>query len=212
MMPLTWQDVAARLARARNYWLHTTSPAGLPQVTPVWGAVVDDHLYHYSLRSTVKARNLRQNEGVAVHLESGADVVIVYGTLADVGRPVDAATIVQAFAAKYDQPQEQPFLPGANPRLRRPLPAQTAARPGLVPSRLRGIDAPVGRRVVTAGGMAGRRGRSAARRSSSYMAAMSASPYRACSPLGFGNNQSCAWLSRSGCGPTDAPGRPKAVR
>jgi nitroimidazol reductase NimA-like FMN-containing flavoprotein (pyridoxamine 5'-phosphate oxidase superfamily) len=115
VIPLTWQDLADRLAQARNYWLHTTSPAGGPQVTPVWGAVVGGDLYHYSLRRTVKARNLRQNPGVAVHLESGADVVIVYGTLADVGRPQEATAVVQAFAAKYDQPQEQPFLPGADP-------------------------------------------------------------------------------------------------
>jgi nitroimidazol reductase NimA-like FMN-containing flavoprotein (pyridoxamine 5'-phosphate oxidase superfamily) len=107
--------VADRLAPARNYWLHTTGPAGAPQVTPVWGAVVEAHLYHYSLRSSVKARNLRQNPRVAVHLESGADVVIVYGTLTDVGRPAAADEVVRAFAAKYDRPDEQPFLPGANP-------------------------------------------------------------------------------------------------
>lgn len=112
---LTWEEVARRLAPARNYWLHTTSPAGEPQVTPVWGALVDGHLYHYSLRRTIKARNLRRDPRVAVHLESGADVVIVYGTLADVGRPMEADDVVLAFARKYDQPQEQPFLPGANP-------------------------------------------------------------------------------------------------
>ncbi len=114
-MPLTWEEVARRLAPARNYWLHTTGPTGSPQVTPVWGAVVGDRLYHYSLRSTVKAHNLRQNPRVGVHLESGADVVIVYGTLADVGRPEEATDVVQAFAGKYDRPEELPFLPGANP-------------------------------------------------------------------------------------------------
>jgi nitroimidazol reductase NimA-like FMN-containing flavoprotein (pyridoxamine 5'-phosphate oxidase superfamily) len=113
-VPLTWEEVARRLAPARNYWLHTTGPAGGPQVTPVWGAVVADGLYHYSLRSTIKARNLRQNPRVAVHLESGAEVVIVYGTLADLGRPEEADDIVREFAQKYDRPDEQPFLPGAN--------------------------------------------------------------------------------------------------
>ncbi len=114
-MPLTWEEVADRLAPARNYWLHTTDPAGGPQVTPVWGAVVDNRLYHYTLRRTAKARNLRHNPRVALHLESGADVVIVYGTLADVGRPVPTSDVVQAFALKYDRPHEQPFLPGVNP-------------------------------------------------------------------------------------------------
>ncbi len=114
-MPLTWEEVADRLVPARNYWLHTTDPAGGPQVTPVWGAVVENRLYHYSLRRTVKARNLRHNSRVAVHLESGADVVIVYGTLADVGRPVPTSDVVRAFALKYDRPDERPFLPGTNP-------------------------------------------------------------------------------------------------
>jgi hypothetical protein len=113
-MSLSWEEVVDRLAPARNYWLHTTDPAGGPQVTPVWGAVVESRLYHYSLRRTIKARNLRNNPRVAVHLESGSNVVIVYGTLADVGRPVDTSEVVQAFADKYDRPHEQPFLPGAN--------------------------------------------------------------------------------------------------
>ena len=110
------EEVADRLAPARNYWLHTTEPRRWPPGDPgLGGCGRRTDLYHYSLRRTVKARNLRQNPGVAVHLESGADVVIVYGTLADVGRPQEATAVVQAFAAKYDRPQEQPFLPGADP-------------------------------------------------------------------------------------------------
>jgi hypothetical protein len=76
---------------------------------------VDDVVYHYSERQTVKARNLRLNPRVALHLESGAEVVIVYGTLADVGRPRDAEDVIAAFAAKYDHPDERPWLPGSNP-------------------------------------------------------------------------------------------------
>jgi hypothetical protein len=36
---LSWPDVAARLAAARNYWLCTTTPSGAPHAAPVWGVV-----------------------------------------------------------------------------------------------------------------------------------------------------------------------------
>jgi Pyridoxamine 5'-phosphate oxidase len=111
----TWPEIARLLAPARNYWLHTTAGSGRPQVTPVWGAVVGEDLYHYSERSTVKARNLRMDPRVAVHLESGADVVIVHGSLTDLGSPAGFPDVVDAFAVKYDDPAEQPFLPGSNP-------------------------------------------------------------------------------------------------
>jgi Pyridoxamine 5'-phosphate oxidase len=112
---LEWSEIAGRLAPARSYWLHTTDPGGAPQVSVVWGVVVGGVLYHYSERRTVKARNLRRDPRVAVHLESGADVVIVHGVLADMGIPGETGEIVEAFAAKYDSPDERPFLPGSNP-------------------------------------------------------------------------------------------------
>jgi hypothetical protein len=77
--------------------------------------VVDERLYLYSARSTVKARNVERDPRVLVHLESGADVVIVHGRLADLGRPRASGAVVAAFARKYDQPWEQPFLPHRDP-------------------------------------------------------------------------------------------------
>ncbi len=115
VLSLEWPEIAGRLAPARSYWLHTTDPRGAPQVSVVWGVVVVGALYHYSERKTVKARNLRHDPRVAVHLESGADVVVVYGLLADLGIPGAAGEVIEAFAAKYDGPDERPFLPGTNP-------------------------------------------------------------------------------------------------
>ena len=74
---LSWPQVAACLAAARNYWLCTTTPAGAPHAAPVWGVVTGGTLYLYSERRTVKARNLAADPRVVVHLESGEDVVIV---------------------------------------------------------------------------------------------------------------------------------------
>jgi hypothetical protein len=49
---LSWPEVAARLATARNYWLCTTTPSGAPHAAPVWGAVIGQVLYLYSERRT----------------------------------------------------------------------------------------------------------------------------------------------------------------
>jgi PPOX class probable F420-dependent enzyme len=112
---LTWPEVAARLAGARNYWLTTTAPDGAPHAAPVWGAVVGDVLYLYSERHTRKARNLAADPRLVVHLESGDDVVIVRGTAEDLGRPGKVPAVVAALAAKYTSPADRQYLPDADP-------------------------------------------------------------------------------------------------
>jgi nitroimidazol reductase NimA-like FMN-containing flavoprotein (pyridoxamine 5'-phosphate oxidase superfamily) len=112
---LSWPEVAARLAAARNYWLCTTMPSGAPHTAPVWGVVIGHTLYLYSERRTVKARNLAADPRVVVHLESGEDVVIVRGTAEDLGTPAQAGHVVTALSAKYTRPDDRPFLPDAEP-------------------------------------------------------------------------------------------------
>ena len=112
---LSWPDIAARLAAARNYWLCTTLPSGAPHAAPVWGAVIDGTLYLYSERRTVKARNLAADPRVAVHLESGDDVLIVRGTAEDVGAPAQVPDVVMALSAKYTSEDDRQYLPGADP-------------------------------------------------------------------------------------------------
>ena len=110
-----WREVAGRLSGARNYWLHTTSPTGAPDAAPVWGVTVDGIWYFYTARMTVKARNLQRDPRMVVHLESGADVVIVHGRAVDQGRPADNARVVAAFDQKYCRAEEKPFLPSSDP-------------------------------------------------------------------------------------------------
>lgn len=112
---LSWTEVCARLAAARNYWLCTTMPSGAPHAAPVWGVVIGHTLYLYSERRTVKARNLAADPRVVVHLESGEDVVIVRGTAEDLGTPAQAGHVVTALSAKYTRPGDRPFLPDAEP-------------------------------------------------------------------------------------------------
>lgn len=112
---LTWSDVCARLAGAKNYWLHTTGPQGTPNATPVWGAVLAERIYLYTRSTTVKARNLRSNPRVALHLESAEDVLIVHGDLEYLGHPQGRPDVLESLAEKYDQPWEIPFLPSSDP-------------------------------------------------------------------------------------------------
>ena len=113
--PLSWAEVAGRLAAARNYWLNTTTPSGAPHAAPVWGAVAGQTLYLYSERSTVKARNIAADPRVVVHLESGDDVVIVRGTAEELGVPAQVPEVVAALAAKYTAPGDRQYLPDADP-------------------------------------------------------------------------------------------------
>ncbi len=112
---LTWPEVAARLAPWRSYWLGTTTPSGAPHAAPVWGAVVDDVLYVFSERSTVKARNITAEPRVIVHLESGEDVLIVRGVAEDMGGPAGLPAVLAAFAAKYTGSDDRQYLPGVDP-------------------------------------------------------------------------------------------------
>ena len=112
---MDWPEVAARLAESRNYWLGTTSPSRAPHAAPVWGVVTGETLYLYSERSTVKARNIAADPRVVVHLESGDDVVIVRGTVEDLGSPAGVPEVLAALAAKYTAPGDRQYLPDAEP-------------------------------------------------------------------------------------------------
>ena len=112
---MTWAEVAGRLAPARTYWLSTTTRSGAPHAAPVWGAMTGGTLYLFSERRTVKARNLAADPRVVVHLESGEDVLIVRGVADDLGPPAANPDVVAALSAKYTRPEDQAFLPSADP-------------------------------------------------------------------------------------------------
>ena len=80
---ITWPDVAERLRTSRSYWLATTALDGSPHVTPVWAVVVEDVLFIYSDRTTVKAHNIAHDDRVSINLPDAEDVVMVHGRLTD---------------------------------------------------------------------------------------------------------------------------------
>ncbi len=115
MTPLSWTDIAARLATARNYWVGTTGRDGTPHASPVWGVVVDETLSFYTETTTVKARSLRADPRVVLHLESGDDVLIVHGTVEETTDPAALATVLAAFVPKYSEPSDLQYLPVGPP-------------------------------------------------------------------------------------------------
>jgi nitroimidazol reductase NimA-like FMN-containing flavoprotein (pyridoxamine 5'-phosphate oxidase superfamily) len=102
---LDWTWAAERLETARTYWFSTTRPDGRPHVMPGWGAWLDETLYFEGSPATRRARNLVANPAVAVHLESGDEVVILEGEAREVGKPERALAerLAAAFTAKYGE-------------------------------------------------------------------------------------------------------------
>ena len=112
---VTWGEVVARFDAARNAWIGSVDPAGAPHAVPIWTASVDEVLYVFGERPSVKFRNIAANPHVVVNLESGDEVVIVRGSAYDIGPPGQALDVVAAFAAKYTDPDDVQWLPDVDP-------------------------------------------------------------------------------------------------
>ncbi|MDH4278720.1 MAG: pyridoxamine 5'-phosphate oxidase family protein [Acidimicrobiia bacterium] len=98
-----WSEVEYRLNTTLHVWLATTRPDGRPHVVPRWGVWLDDRFWYDGSPDTIHARNLRTNPACVLHLESGADVVIVEGTAAP-SAPVDydrGVRLSDVFRSKY---------------------------------------------------------------------------------------------------------------
>jgi hypothetical protein len=104
MLPWSW--AVERLTAGKNYWVATTSPDGRPHAMPVWGVWLEDGLWFGTSSRSRKGRNLARDPRVAVHLESGDEVVILEGEVEEA--PLDERT-ADVYEAKYDY---RPSPPG----------------------------------------------------------------------------------------------------
>jgi hypothetical protein len=107
---LPWSHVTEHMALAMHYWVCTVSPAGRPHATPVDGLWLDDRLYFGGSPQTRRNRNLAANPAVCVHVERGADVIVLQGA-AQLHTPdrAIATRLAQASTQKYGyapQPEE----------------------------------------------------------------------------------------------------------
>ena len=97
----TWDHVRQRMEDSRNYWIGTTRPDGRPHAAPVWGVWLDDAFFFGTDPHSRKARNLRANPEVVVHLESGDDCVVLEGVVEEGSDPGLRRRVGEAYAAKY---------------------------------------------------------------------------------------------------------------
>ncbi len=98
---LPWSHVAEQMTPARNYWVATTSPDGRPHCMPVWGVWLDERFWFSTGPTTRKARNLLANPNVVVHLESGADLVVLEGTAQEITDEAWVEQFLAAYNPKY---------------------------------------------------------------------------------------------------------------
>jgi nitroimidazol reductase NimA-like FMN-containing flavoprotein (pyridoxamine 5'-phosphate oxidase superfamily) len=96
---LDWAWAEERLARSRNYWIATADEDGRPRSAPVWGVWIDDSVVFGTHARSRKGRNLDRDQRVAVHLESGDEVVILEGEVETIEVTDELA---DAFHQKYD--------------------------------------------------------------------------------------------------------------
>ena len=99
---MAWDDAEEKLVTARNYWVATTRPDGRPHAAPVWGLWLEGAFYFGTSPGSRKGRNLAANPEVAVHLESGDDVVIFEGRAEQTSDPAVLARINPVYEEKYD--------------------------------------------------------------------------------------------------------------
>jgi nitroimidazol reductase NimA-like FMN-containing flavoprotein (pyridoxamine 5'-phosphate oxidase superfamily) len=100
---LAWDEVEKRLVEATHYWICSVRPNHNPHVIPRWAVWVEGRLYYDGSPETRHAKNIEGNPNVAMHLESGAEAVILYGMAQAVPQPEPrlAELIANDYRRKY---------------------------------------------------------------------------------------------------------------
>jgi hypothetical protein len=97
LLPWSWAET--RLIAARSYWIASTRPDGRPHARPVWG-VWQDRAFYFSTGS-LAAGNLARDPRLTVHLDSGAEVVIIEGTATERDELGVTSRLALAYNEKY---------------------------------------------------------------------------------------------------------------
>lgn len=98
---LDWEETAARFATAKNYWISTASAYGRPHAMPVWGVWLGDRFAFSTGPDSRKARNLRDNPQIAIHLEDGNAVIVVEGGASEMRQRAELLAFLDAYNPKY---------------------------------------------------------------------------------------------------------------
>jgi hypothetical protein len=96
---LPWSWARQRLTDAHNYWLATTSTAGVPHLAAVWAVWYDGALWFSTGGRSRKAADLAARPECCLAPEHATESVVLTGTARRVSGDLDAPG--QAYAAKY---------------------------------------------------------------------------------------------------------------
>lgn len=100
---VAWQEAAAQLEAARNYWVASLRADGLPHTRPVWGVWIDQRLLLSAGGGYWMLRNLRGHDQMSAHPEAAEGlVVVVEGRAAPVVEDDHLDRAITAYNAKYD--------------------------------------------------------------------------------------------------------------
>jgi len=98
---IDWAPIAERFAVSHNYWVSTASKSGRPHAMPVWGVWLDDRFAFSTSPESRKARNLRANPRIAVHLEDGNAVIVIEGRARELRDTAELSAFLAAYNPKY---------------------------------------------------------------------------------------------------------------
>jgi general stress protein 26 len=114
---LDWDEVAARIAASRNYWLAATTDLGRPHLRPIDGVFVNETLAFGGSPETRWVRILLERPDVSVSLPDDDHAVILEGraeVVTDAALPL-AQAVTSANVAKYPQYYAGDEAPGFRP-------------------------------------------------------------------------------------------------
>lgn len=109
---LTWEWVAKQLTESKHYWLCSVRPNGKPHVVPRWCVFVDGKIYYDGSPETRHAQNIGKNPHVSLHLESGAEAIILEGTATLAGKP--SPELGKKLSQAYKKYKEFGYAPKPN--------------------------------------------------------------------------------------------------
>jgi hypothetical protein len=102
---IPWSEAEGHLRAARNYWVASLRPDGMPHTRPVWGAWVDQRLVLSAGGGYWTMRNLRSHPLLSAHPEPAEGFVVVVeghaAAVTDAG-PDHMERTVNDYNAKYE--------------------------------------------------------------------------------------------------------------
>jgi hypothetical protein len=99
---LPWSWAVERLTASHDYWVATTWPDGRPQVTPVWGAWVDDAVWFSCGPNSAKARNLARDSRCSIATDKPQEPIVLDAIAVPRTSRDDAARFSEISIAKYE--------------------------------------------------------------------------------------------------------------